>query len=329
MLDELVLVAVAGGAVYLVMHYLSARRERDLQKARADSARFRGLTELSADWFWETDAEHRIVWLSGGAPVATFFGQTPTYGRRIWEIPGVQVDPDALKAHLESLDARQSFFDLEIAREDERGARQVHIISGQSRTDEHGKFLGYRGVGRDITDLVLARERIASLAYHDALTGLANRTSLAPALEQAVERTRRRSSKLACLFLDLDGFKEVNDRHGHDAGDRLLVEAAQRLRAALRSSDPLARLGGDEFFVVLEDLQSNVPAERVAQKLLAALMEPYDLGGGRQARISASIGISVFPDDAGDGATLMKHADSAMYSAKQAGKNAYRFFVAP
>ena len=152
MLDALLLVAVSGGAVYLVMHILSARRERELNNARADAARFRGLTELSADWFWETDAEHRIVWLSGGAPVATFFGQTPTYGKRIWEIPGVQVEPEALKAHLESLEARQSFFDLEISREDERGARQVHIISGQSRTDANGAFAGYRGVGRDITE---------------------------------------------------------------------------------------------------------------------------------------------------------------------------------
>jgi diguanylate cyclase (GGDEF)-like protein len=90
----------------------------------------------------------------------------------------------------------------------------------------------------------------------------------------------------------------------------------------------VARLGGDEFFVVLEDLHNNAPAERVAQKLLAAVLEPYDLGGGREARISASIGLSVFPDDAGDAATLMKHADSAMYAAKQAGKNAYRFFAA-
>ena len=152
MLDELLLVAVAGGAVYLVMQVLAARRERELGKARADAARFRGLTELSADWFWETDNEHRIVWLSGGAPVATFFGQTPTFGKRLWEIPGVHVDPEALEAHLERLEARQPFFDLEISRADERGARQVHIISGESRTAENGEFAGYRGVGRDITE---------------------------------------------------------------------------------------------------------------------------------------------------------------------------------
>src|SRR5262245_16565583 len=161
---------------------------------------------------------------------------------------------------------------------------------------------------------------------HDALPILDNRTSLFPALEKATERSRRRATRLAGLFLDFDGFKEVNDAHGHDAGDRLLVEAARRLKAALRSGDPVARLGGDEFFVVLEDIQDANPAERVAKKLLATLAEPYDVGGGKIVSISASIGISVFPDDAGDAATLLKHADAAMYAAKQAGKNAFRFF---
>jgi diguanylate cyclase (GGDEF)-like protein/PAS domain S-box-containing protein len=123
-----------------------------LAHAKDAETRFRGLTELSADWFWETDAEHRIVWLSGGTPVATFFGATPTYGKRFWEIPGIEVEPRALEIHLERLEARQPFFDLEIMRADERGARQVHIISGQSRLGREGRFLGYRGVGRDITE---------------------------------------------------------------------------------------------------------------------------------------------------------------------------------
>jgi len=166
-LDILLVVAFSCGVVYLAMHFFSREREKDLLNAKTDSARFRGLTELSADWFWEADAEHRIVWLSGGAPVATFFGQTPTYGKRIWEIPGVEVEPPALEGHLESLGARQPFFDLEIARADERGARQVHIISGQVRLDAEGRFLGYRGVGRDVTEqrsaeraLFRAKERL-------------------------------------------------------------------------------------------------------------------------------------------------------------------------
>ncbi|HEV8357879.1 MAG TPA: EAL domain-containing protein [Gemmatimonadales bacterium] len=152
MLDVLLLVAFSGGVVYLVMQLRSRRQTRRLAQSIHSETRFRGLTELSADWFWETDAEHRVVWLSGGAPVATFFGQTPTYGKRLWEIPGVEVEAAALRAHLERLEARQPFFDLEIARSDGRGARQMHIVSGQSRLDAEGAFLGYRGVGRDVTE---------------------------------------------------------------------------------------------------------------------------------------------------------------------------------
>jgi diguanylate cyclase (GGDEF)-like protein len=281
---------------------------------------------MSSDFYWETDARHVLTDMTYGRGAVG--SPDDALGRAAWDIPSTHPDEAGWAAMRRKVDGHQPFRDFEFGRPRRDGGVRYFSVSGEPRFATDGRFLGYRGVGRDITEVVLARERIASLAYHDALTGLANRTSLAPALEQAVERTRRRGNHLAGVFLDLDGFKQINDLHGHDAGDRLLVEAAQRLRAALRSSDPVARLGGDEFFVVLEDLQNNAPAERVANKLLAALLEPYDLGEGRQARISASIGISVFPDDAGDAATLMKHADAAMYAAKQAGKNAYRFFIA-
>ncbi|HEX4928400.1 MAG TPA: EAL domain-containing protein [Burkholderiales bacterium] len=167
MVEVLEFTAICCAIVYLVMHLVSRRRERLLAEARAAEARFRGLTELSADWFWETDAEQRITWLSGGGPVATLFGGTATYGKRFWEIPRMEVDKAALAALLERLGSELPFFDLEIARTDERGARVVHIISGQSRKDAHGRFLGYRGVGRDVTEqrraergLAQAKERL-------------------------------------------------------------------------------------------------------------------------------------------------------------------------
>jgi diguanylate cyclase (GGDEF)-like protein/PAS domain S-box-containing protein len=293
---------------------------------RESEARFRALTEMSSDFFWETDAQHRLSAMVYGR---SFAGKMDdAVGKAAWDVPSTHPDRAGWALLREKVDRRQPFRDFEFGRPRHDGGVRYFSVSGDPRLDARGAFAGYRGVGRDITDLVLTRERIAALAYHDPLTGLANRTSLAPALEQAVERTRRRGSKLAGVFLDLDGFKQINDLHGHDAGDRLLAALADRLRAALRSSDPVARLGGDEFFVVLEDLQNNAPAERVASKLLATVNQPFDLGEGKLASISGSIGISVFPDDAGDAVTLMKHADAAMYHAKQAGKNAYRFFVA-
>jgi diguanylate cyclase (GGDEF)-like protein len=199
-------------------------------------------------------------------------------------------------------------------------------ISGEPRFAADGRFLGYRGVGRDVTEIALARERIASLAYSDPLTGLANRTSLGPSLEQAVQRSRRRGSKLALIFIDLAGPPAAHDLHGHDAGDALLVEVAGRLRAHLRASDLIGRLGGDEFLVVLEEVQDLAPVETVAKKLLGEMRRPFSVPGG-EVSVTGSIGISVFPDDAADGTTLMKHADSAMYTAKQAGKNRFAFYT--
>jgi len=326
-LDALLIAVLSAGAAYLGVLFAYRKKERLLLESKANERRFRELTALSADWFWETDAEHRIVWISGGAPVATFFGQISTYGRHFWEIPQIEVEPRSLEAHRERLQNQLPFFDLEIARTDERGARQIHIISGQSRFDAQGRFAGYRGVGRDITEIALARERIASLAYSDPLTGLANRTSLSPALEQAVERARRRGAKLAGVFMDLDGFKQINDAHGHDIGDGLLIDVARRLRTVLRASDFVARLGGDEFFVVIEEVHDVPAVDGIARKLLSELLEPYELAGGKRAQITASLGVSVFPDDAGDAQTLMKHADMAMYAAKEAGKNSYRFYL--
>ncbi|HVL36933.1 MAG TPA: diguanylate cyclase [Burkholderiales bacterium] len=290
------------------------RRLQAEASLRRSESRFRALTEMSSDFFWETDPAHCFVAMVPGPGGATDPGHRPA------EPAWPEVRP--------AMQARRPFRDVEVGRPGGQGTLRYLAVSGDPHFDEDGAFRGYRGVGRDITDSALARERIASLAFQDPLTGLDNRTSLAPALERAVERTRRRGSRLAGLFVDLDGFKQVNDRHGHDAGDRLLIEVARRLRAALRAGDPVARLGGDEFFVVLEDVGDATPAERVAGKLLASLRQPFELGAGVAAAISASIGISVYPDDAGDAATLMKHADHAMYAAKQAGRNAYRMFKA-
>lgn len=142
------------------MRFSWRRFSRGRKLLEENEKRFRELTALSADWFWETDAEHRVVWISGGAPVATFFGQIPAYGKRFWEIAQIEVEPLSLEAHRARLQNQLPFFDLEIARSDERGARQIHIISGQSRLDAEGRFLGYRGVGRDITEQRSAEHKL-------------------------------------------------------------------------------------------------------------------------------------------------------------------------
>jgi len=247
-------------------------------------------------------------------------------GRTLWDLPAVSPDEAGWAAHRATLESHIPFRDFEFSRTMPDGMTRYFSLSGEPRLATDGGFLGYRGVGRDVTESALTRERIASLAYRDPLTGLANRTSLGPALEQAVERARRRAVRLAGVFIDLDGFKQVNDIYGHDAGDRFLIEIARRLRTAVRASDVVARLGGDEFFVLLEEVQDEGAVESVIRKLLSEAVRPYALPGGGQARLSASMGVSLFPDHALDATALVKHADTAMYAAKQAGKNGYCFF---
>ena len=166
LLEALLLVAAAG-IVFAAWMHARGRDRRVTRALRASEERFRNLTALSADWFWETDAEHRITWLTGGPTVLAFFGAGLAFGRRLWELPGVELDGGAFTGHLEKLRLRVPFFDLELGRSDAGGARQWHLVSGQPRHDASGLFLGYRGVGRDITErrrgereLTAAKERL-------------------------------------------------------------------------------------------------------------------------------------------------------------------------
>jgi diguanylate cyclase (GGDEF)-like protein len=304
------------------------QRKQTEELLRASEERYRSLTHMSSDFFWESDAQHRLTSIVHGPSYAAAQIGRGIIGKHPWGVASVSPDQAGWAAHMAVLNSHLPFRDFEFARVMPDGGTRYFSVSGEPRFDNSGAFLGYRGIGRDVTEIALARERIASLAYNDALTGLANRTSLGPALEQAIERTRRHRSKLAGVFMDLDGFKEINDRHGHAAGDAFLVEVARRLRRSLRASDIVARLGGDEFFVVLEQMQDAAAVERVVSKLAAEVLRPYDLFGGVKARVTASLGVSLFPDDAGDAGTLMAHADKAMYMAKRAGKNAFCVFSA-
>ncbi|HXC18068.1 MAG TPA: EAL domain-containing protein [Holophagaceae bacterium] len=168
--------------------------------------------------------------------------------------------------------------------------------------------------------------RLTHQAHHDALTGLPNRVLLEDRLTQALAQARRNEQQVALLFIDLDGFKGVNDTLGHPAGDALLRLVAQRLASGVRASDTLARMGGDEFAIVLQEVRDTPSTARVAEKLLESLRLPFQVEG-RDLRISASIGVAFFPGDGTDAETLLRHADVAMYRAKASGRNASRCFT--
>ncbi len=194
--------------------------------------------------------------------------------------------------------------------------------------DESGELTHYVGVFTDISRLKQSEAQLERLAHYDPLTDLPNRRLLQLRLEHAIERGRRHGKRVAVLYIDLDGFKTVNDSLGHPAGDELLLAVARRLRSRMREEDTLGRLGGDEFLVVLESLNEAGEAAVVARDLLRAVAEPLRLSGGQEALVTASAGISIHPDNGnGSAVELLRDADAAMYRAKSAGRNCFRFYT--
>lgn len=192
--------------------------------------------------------------------------------------------------------------------------------------DAAGKALYFISQIQDISERRRMQERIEHLALHDPLTGLPNSRLLSDRLEQALAAARRGKRSMGVLFMDLDGFKPVNDTHGHSAGDRVLKEFAARLKKVLRETDSTARVGGDEFVAILGECRGEADAVRAAGRVIEAMATPFDLGGD-VASLSVSVGIALYPLHASDGQALLQCADSAMYEAKRSGKNSHRTFA--
>lgn len=201
-------------------------------------------------------------------------------------------------------------------------SRKWILVNLQAERDGAGNILFVNGTTEDITARKVAEERVQFLAYFDALTGLPNRALMRDRLAQAMASARRKHERVAVLFLDLDRFKLINDSLGHTVGDLLLKEVAERLKGCTRECDTVARIGGDEFVVVLTGLHE---ASEIASRVATSLSSTFEVMGHSLAT-SCSIGISLFPDHGDDGETLIKYADQAMYSAKESGRNAIRFF---
>lgn len=301
------------------------RRDAE-QELRESEARFRSLTELSSDWYWEQDTEFRFIRLEGRHTVnGESLEGDRCIGRSRWET-GLEIQEDGgWEAHMQRLNAHREYRDVVFRRTLSDGSHRFTSISGEPIFDSRGGFRGYRGVGGDITERKRAEAHIQYLATHDSLSDLPNRVLFNQMLSMTIETAQRYERRFAVMFIDLDRFKLVNDSLGHGAGDTLLKEVAERLRRSVRSSDVIARMGGDEFVVLLQEVASEKDAETVARKILHAVIEPTVLAG-QECRVTASIGICIYPEHGEDVQTLMKHADAAMYVAKEEGKNNYQFY---
>jgi diguanylate cyclase (GGDEF)-like protein/PAS domain S-box-containing protein len=207
------------------------------------------------------------------------------------------------------------------------GELYPQFLSISTVHDELGQASNYVGVFTDISQIKQSKERLEHLAHYDPLTHLPNRLLIQSRLKHALEVAQRHGNLIAVLFIDLDHFKTVNDSMGHPMGDELLASVAQRLNNRLREEDSLGRLGGDEFLVVIEQMEKTQDAVELALSLLERIAEPFILSNGQTVFIGASIGISLFPDDAHSVTELIQHSDSAMYLAKNQGRNTYRFYT--
>ena len=220
------------------------------------------------------------------------------------------------------------------SRPNERSRDEIRLKNGRvfdrysaPLVDSKGRYRGRIWYFRDITDRKVAEDRAQYLAYYDALTGLPNRTLLQDRLAKALAGARRQKDRVALLFLDLDGFKNINDSLGHAVGDLLLQDVAGRLKTWGREKDTVARIGGDEFLIMLTEVKSIPDAAVAAERLMDAMTAEFVVQG-RSLNIGCSLGISIFPEHGADGDTLIRHADAAMYSAKDYGRNNYQFFTA-
>ncbi len=265
-----------------------------------------------------TDREGVILQANPAFGTVTGFSVEEALGRRANLIKSDRHPPEFYEQMWQQLTAIGSWKG-EIWNRRKDGGIYPAMLSITSVRDETGEITHYIGTLEDISLNKLNEERIRHLAFHDPLTGLANRVLFADRTMSSIQRARRDARQLALIVLDLDGFKQVNDTHGHAAGDLLLIEMASRLQGVLRAEDTVARFGGDEFTALLPEIDEPRDAVTVAEKILAKIAAPVD-GEGYRVQVSASIGISIYPTHGEDYQALFAAADAAMYRIKAAGK---------
>ncbi len=292
---------------------------------RESETRFRDFADAAGEYVWEADLAGSYTYVSSRVQSVWSYTDQELIGHTPYDFmpPG---EAERVREWLaQNARADGSFRDLEHSILTRNAHTRWLLVNAVGIFDDAGQLTGLRGTGRDITDRKAAEDRINDLAWRDPLTKLPNRLLFNDRLEQGIVAARRSGQSLAVLFIDLDRFKYINDSLGHEVGDLLLKEVATRMDTCIRKGDTLSRLGGDEFVVTLEGLQHAEDAAQVAGKIIKALGRPFEIAG-HALTTSCSIGIAIFPMDADDDRTLMKNADTAMYHAKEKGRNNYQFF---
>ncbi len=297
------------------------------RKRAAEERRLAQMVFASTDeGIMVTDAKGAIVEVNPAFEVITGYTREEVVGANSRMLRSVTHDEAFFQAMLHALESSGQWRGELWCRRRSGETCPLWLSVSAVRDPGDGRVTHYVCVFSDISTSKAAQQQIEFLAHHDALTGLPNRTLFRERLEHALIRAQRHRSRLAVMFLDLDRFKSVNDALGHPVGDTLLREIADRLNQVVRAEDTLARLGGDEFVLLVEDDPTVGNVTAVARKLIGALGEPMTVAG-QELRVSVSIGASLYPQHGGDGDTLLKNADQAMYQAKKQGRNRFQLFT--
>ena len=319
--EILLAAAVVAMIAYVALRLAVAGRE---QQALRDTNRFaHEIIENAAEGIVVYDRELRYVIWNRFMEEMTGVPATDVVGR-----PAAELFPHIREQHVDELIGRALEGETVAAPDVEftvpqTGRRGWVSAVYRPHSDGNGKIVGVIGLVRDITERKTAEQQIEYQAYHDALTGLANRRLFQEHLSLALALAQRRHSFVAVLFLDLDHFKIVNDSLGHSVGDELLKHVSRRLKHAVREGDTVARVGGDEFTIVLQEIARPDDAAAVAKKVIRSVSDPIEING-HKLYVTTSIGVTVYPRDGEDAETLLKNADAAMYRAKGEGRNGYQ-----
>ncbi|MDO9369953.1 MAG: EAL domain-containing protein [Sphingopyxis sp.] len=319
--------------VRFAQSHIRFRRAEEVlhEKTETVSLLLREFEETSADWLWQTDNSRRLVHVSprlayalgGSAEGLEGVPLLQALSGDAWE---TGLFPKSLHDMAERMKRRESFSNL-IVPVTIDGAPRWWELSASPRLDEAGKFLGFRGVGSDVTEQRATAEQIAKMARFDNLTGLPNRLSLNEDLARAMAHALDAKTRCALLIIDLDRFKAVNDTLGHPVGDKLLAQVAARLKGLMERGMTCGRLGGDEFAVVLHNVPSADAAESLAERLITTISRPYVVDN-HQLFVGASIGFAIGPQDGATVETLTRNADLALYKSKDKGGNVVAAYVA-
>lgn len=280
------------------------------------SAQLHDLLGHSADWYWQTDAQHRLTRITRQG--ANEERLEHSIGRHWWHFHRADGVPAGQAATHRAFENRHGFRNLLLEVPDGEHPPRWLNICGVPRVNEHGSFIGHHGIAVDVTEQVRGNERVRHLAYHDALTGLPNRRLLADRLKQAITRAQRQQERVGVILVDLNDFKAIDEFDGHATGDRQLLDVADRLRACVRACDTVARLDDNDFVILLAELERPADATQVAAKVLDALDRPF----GQSAPytlLGTRIGIAIFPEDAGSADDLLDIADARVVQARRLG----------